>query len=135
MADDKSAQNKASEPATAFTSFFQTAPHLQHLMLFGPRMQAALLRASVAQQKETTSFLAHRCDEELKLADQIMAAATVKDVFSACMTFWQDAAAQYAREAGRTVEVQSRNALEVVDELRSEASAAAATVEPMRYAA
>lgn len=135
MTDDKSAQTKASERARAFTSLFQAAPHLQHLMLFGPRMQAALLRASVAQQKETASFLAHRCDEELKLADQIMAAATVNDVFSACVSFWQDGTAQYARAAGRAVEVQSRNALKVVDELRSEASAAAATVEPMRHAA
>ena len=135
MADDKSTQTRLSESATAFPSFFQAAPHLQRLMLFGPRMQAALLRASVSQQKETASFLAHRCDEKLKLADQIMAATTFKDVFSACVTFWQDAAAQFAREAGRAVEVQSRNALDVVDELRSEASAAATTVEPMRRAA
>jgi hypothetical protein len=116
-------------------SILQAAPQLQHLMLYGPRLQAALLRAAVAQQKETTAFVAKRCDEDLKLADKIMVASSVSDVFGAFLTFWHDAAAQYVREGAQSTEVHARNALGICSDLRGEVSAAAATVTPIRRAA
>lgn len=125
MADQSQPQGAPDAgPLHAFASIFQASPQLQHMMLFVPRMQAAMMRAAVTQQKETAAFLTRRRDEELKLADQIGKAETVKDVFTAWSGYWREAASQYAQEAGQVMERNSRSAREAADELGSEVTSA-----------
>lgn len=131
---DQSQDPSITGPERAFAPFFQAAPHMQHLMLFAPRLQAAVMRAAIAQQKEAAAFLTRRSEEDLKLTDDIGKATTFMDLATACFSFWQHAATQYAQQAGQVAETSSRSAMDVVDELRSEASAAA-NIEPMRNAA
>lgn len=121
-------------PVHAFTSLFQAPTQMQHLMLWAPRMQAIMMRAAFTRQKEAAAFLMRRCDEDLKFADQIGKAESPKDIFAACAAYWQDAVAQYGLEAGQTMQRGSRGALDVVNELRSEASTSGQDA-PLRHAA
>lgn len=125
MADQAKQGDSTVAPGFSFAPLLKAAPQIQHLMLFAPRLQAALLRAAVNQQKEAAAFVSRRCDEELRLAGEIGNADSFKDVYAACMGFWQKAASQYAHEVGRVAEVRSRSAIDIVDELRHETIVAA----------
>lgn len=95
-------------------------PFTEHLADFSqiamtlPHMQAALLKVMVGQQHEVASFAAGRLEEDMKLLDQITKAGSVKDLSAACLNFCQDAATQYAAEAGKLVEASSRGTLDAM---------------------
>jgi hypothetical protein len=120
--------------AAAFFPFAGIVPDVAKMLLVVPHFQAALLKAAVGQQREAIAFMGRRCDEELKLVDSIGAATSIKDVYSACLGFWQDAAGQYATEAGKVADLTSHNAMEAVRTVQQEA-ATVAPMQPLREAA
>jgi hypothetical protein len=135
MSDQQDQQSQADQTDTpSFSAFFEAVPRFGQLMLLASHIQAVIMRAAVAQRKEAATFLARRCDEKLKLADTIGQAPSLKDVFTAYASFWQDAAAQYVSQAGHAAEVNSHSTIGLVDELRSETEGASSTV-PLRKTA
>lgn len=114
--------------AVTFFPFAGIVPDVAKMLLVVPHFQAALLNAAIGQQREAIAFMGRRCDAELKLAESVGAATSIKDVYSACLGFWQDAAGQYAAEAGKVAELTSHNAMATVRAVQQEA----ATVSPMQ---
>lgn len=102
---------------------------IQKLFLMGPHFQAGLLRATLTRQNEALSFLGKRYQEDLKLAERIGSASSISDMISACVGFCQEAAQDYAEQAGKVTDIGSDLALVAVANLKEEAESG---VEAMR---
>lgn len=129
------AQNKSSGGAAGFaaanTSNFENAlPAIQSLLMVTPHIQAAMMRALIKQQRELFSFIGQRCEEDLKLVEQIGAATTMPDMFSACLGFCKDAALQYAEEAGKVTEMGSDGAIQAVSNIQEQAKVVTEMMQP-----
>jgi hypothetical protein len=135
MAPNEKVDAQPDRPSAAtFFPFAGIVPDVAKMLLVVPHFQAAMLKAAIGQQREAIAFMGRRCDEELKLVDSIGAAPSIKDVYSACLSFWRDAAGQYAAEAGKVAELSSHNAMEAVRAVQQEA-ATVAPMQPLREAA
>lgn len=89
--------------------FFQAGTSdMQGMMLTIPHMQAAGLRAMLAEQREMLSFAKRRCDEDLALADQLVEANDMKAVYEAVLHFYEGAAKDYVVEMSRALRLGSR---------------------------
>jgi hypothetical protein len=106
---------------------------MQNILLLAPRIQAAILRAVTTQQKEAAAFLTRWYEEELKLNGEIGEASTFKDAFTACVSFWQDAASQCAHLARARSRAPFAHRVRDPDELRNKVSVAADS-KPLREA-
>lgn len=96
--------------------------------MIAPHMQAAFLKAAIDQQRELFDFLGRRCDEDMKLAARLGSAASASDVYSACIGFYQDAATQYAAEAGKVAEIGSQGTIGIVHDIQQQQGEALAAV-------
>lgn len=97
------------------------AVDLQSMFLTLPHMQAAGLRAALAEQREVLSFAKHRCDEELALAQQLADARDVKGFYEAFLRFFEGAARDYVAELKRVSQIGARASSIAGKEMRREA--------------
>lgn len=137
MVDQKPQSVQTSETFfQAFPALLQAGPQMTNFLAIAQKMHGSLIRTAVLQQKEAAAFLSQRCEEELKLADQISTATSPTDIVAACFGYWREAATQYAAEATRAAQLTSRSTLEVVEELRNGAKATENPApEPLKAAA
>lgn len=84
----------------------------QKFLLAAARLQALGFKAAMRYQIEALSFLRHRCEQDMKFVDALVADDEFTDAFDVCVTFMQNAANEYAAEAGKMAEIGSRVASE-----------------------
>lgn len=97
------------------------AVDIQRMFLALPHMQAAGMRAALAEQREMLSFAKHRCDQDLALAQQLVDADDVKGLYEAFLRFCEGAAKDYVAELTRASRIGSRVASIATTEIRHEA--------------
>lgn len=119
--------NRAAQPSLPGLAHNPIAD-MQKLLLMTPHFQAALLKAVLAQQSATLSFLGRRCQEDMKLAERIGAANSLSDMISVCFGFCKDAAQDYAEHAGKATDIGSDIALVTVANLQQEVESAMETM-------
>lgn len=82
-----------------------TAPlNLPNPMVGFAHMQAMGLRMLLTQQNEILGFLGRRCEQDLRLLNDIVAASEPKAMMDALTDFYRNAAKDYAVKIGRSVE-------------------------------
>ena len=92
----------------------------QKLALTAARLQAHAFKAAMRYQLEALAFLRHRCEMDVKLADDLVASDELNDAFDICTMFMQTAATEYAAEAGRFASISSRIASDAARRVRKE---------------
>lgn len=107
-------------PAFAASSF-PMASQGQKYMSSATRYNAQALKAVMRYQIETLGFLKRRYEQDMKLVDDLLATEETNDAIDVLATFWQNAAADYAAEAGRIAQIGSRIAGEAAGQVRREA--------------
>ncbi|RWB25951.1 MAG: phasin family protein [Mesorhizobium sp.] len=105
-----------------------TATNGQRLLIAAAGLQAHALRAMMRYQIETLSFLKHRCEQNVKMVDDLVAGSEFNDAFDVLSNFLQNATSDYAMEAGKVASISSRLASEIARHVRSQAEA---TIEDM----
>jgi len=143
MAQDNKGTIPSDKDAAPWTKFFpfpagqslSTVPDFQKLLMVGPHMQAAMLKAAIDQQKALFGFLQQRCDQDMKFAQKIGSAASIGEVVSASLSFCQEAAVDYAAQASRAAEISAQGTIEVAHDLEQERAEVLAPVERARAAA
>lgn len=111
----------SSNSQIAWTSMKPAAVDLQKMLLAVPHMQAAGLKAALAEQREMLSFVKHRCDQDLVLTEQLAEANDVKGIYEALLRFYEVAATDYVAELSRVSRVGSRAVRKAAEEIRQEA--------------
>ena len=99
------------------------------------RMQGQALKAGLRYQIEALSFMKHRCEQDLKLVEDILGSDDFNDAFDVCANFWQNARLEYSREAAKVTGIGSQVVSDAAKELRKEAEAATAEMAAQTVAA
>jgi hypothetical protein len=99
-----------------------------NLFFAATRLQANAFKAMMRYQIETLSFLKHRYEQDVKLADDLLASDEFNDAFDVLGNFMQNASSDYAAEAGKVASIGSKLASETAKRLRKEAET---TIEDM----
>lgn len=105
-----------------------TATNGQKLLIAAAGLQAHALKAMMRYQIETLSFLKHRCEQNVKMVDDLVTGGDFNDAFDVLNNFLQNATSDYAMEAGKVASVNSRLASEIARHVRRQAEA---TIEDM----
>lgn len=87
-------------------------------------LQATALKAAIRCQIETLSFWKHRCEQNIKLIDDLFAGGEFADVFDVSSNFLQNATSDYAIEASNLARVGSRLTSDMARRVRREAESA-----------
>ncbi|WP_292168453.1 phasin family protein [Mesorhizobium sp.] len=87
-------------------------------LLAAADLQAQAFKAMMRCQIETHSFLKHRCEQNVRLADDLVAGNEFNDAFDVLNTFFQNATSDYAIEAGRVASIGSKLASETAERVR-----------------
>lgn len=95
----------------------------QRYALAGARLQAHAFKAAMRYQIELLTFVKHRYEQDLKLADDLLASTELNDAFDVWRGFMERAATDYAAEASKVASISSRIATSTVKEARKEAEA------------
>lgn len=110
------------QPAADQPDFFSPGmANNQKAFLAASRLQAQAFKAIMRYQIETLSFLKHRCEQDVKLVDDLVASDEFSDVFDVFSNFVQNATLEYAREAGKVASIGSRLATEAANRVRKQA--------------
>ena len=110
--------------STRTDPFAQVTPLLsnsQKALLSAARLQAQAYKAMMRYQIEVLSFLKHRYEEDMRLADDIASAQDLSNAFEICTDFWQQAITEYSDEAGKMANLGSRLASDTARQVRKEA--------------
>lgn len=99
------------------------------------RLQGRTVKAGLRYQIEALSFLKHRCEQDLKFVEDLLAGDDFSDAFDVCANFWQNAQMEYSQEAAKMTEIGSRVVSDTARELRREARAATADMAAQTVAA
>jgi hypothetical protein len=97
----------------------------QKFVLAAARLQAQTFKAAMRYQIEALGFLKHRFEQDVKLVDDLVTSNEFNDAFDVFTTFMQNAANEYATEAGKVVAIGSKLASETAKEVRRKAEEAA----------
>lgn len=108
-------------PALPEMPVFENA---QRYMFANARLQAHLFKAYMTYQIELLGFLKHRFEQDVKLADGLLASDQFNDAFDVVQGFMQNAATEYAAEAGKIASISSRIASKTAREVNKETTAA-----------
>ena len=103
----------------------------QKLLQTGVRLQAHAFKGMLQYQIEALSFLKRRCENDMKLMEDLAGSEESKDAFDVVANFAQNAISDYAAEAGRVASIGARLASETAKRVRKEAEV---TVEDMATA-
>ena len=101
-----------------------TAQNAQKLILAAAFLQAHTFKAMMRYQIETLSFLKHRCEQDVRLAEDLIDGSDFKDAFDVFANFLQNATSQYATEAGKVAALTSKLVSETARRVRKEAETA-----------
>ena len=93
----------------------------QKLFHAAAKLQAYAFKAVMSYQVETLAFLKHRCEQDVKLMDDLAASDEFNDAFDVVSNFVQNATAEYSTEAGKIASIGSRLASETAQRMRKEA--------------
>jgi hypothetical protein len=96
----------------------------QKFVLAAASLQAHAFKAMMRYQIETLAFLKHRYEQDVKLADNLIAGSAFNDAFDVLSSFLQNATSEYAREAGKVAALTSKLASETARHVRNEAETA-----------
>lgn len=109
------------EPTGA--TLLQTIPMLtqgQKGLFSLARLHGHAFKSAMRYQMETLSFLKHRCEQNMKLADDLLASDDFNDAFDVCTYYCQNAQLDYSREAAKVTSIGSRAAAEAAKKLQRE---------------
>jgi len=141
MAQDNK-HGAVSDNTAPWTRFFPfpagqglSAPDLHKMLMIGPHVQAALLKAAIDQQKALFGFLQQRCDQDMKFAEKLGSASSIGEVVSAGLGFCQEAAVDYATQASRAAEIGTQGTIEIAHDLEQERAGVLPPAERARRAA
>jgi hypothetical protein len=81
-------------------------------------MQAHTFKALLRVQIESLTFFKHRCEQEVKLVDDLLTSEKYHNTFGVYGEFWQKAFAEYSNEARKFASIGSR----IVSESAKQAS-------------
>ncbi|MCA1370434.1 hypothetical protein I6F15_24055 [Bradyrhizobium sp. BRP14] len=70
-------------------------------------LQAEALKAALCYQIEILRFGKNRCEQNLRLLENVSSPGHVTDAFDLCCNFWQNAFLDYSEEAARMAEIGS----------------------------
>ncbi|PDQ23059.1 hypothetical protein CN311_00290 [Mesorhizobium sanjuanii] len=101
-----------------------TPQNVQKLVFAGAFIQAHAFKAMMRYHIETLAFLKHRCEQDVKLAEDLIAGSEFNDAFDVFSTFLQNAASEYATEAGKVATLTSKLASETARRVRKDARTA-----------
>jgi hypothetical protein len=87
----------------------------------GVRFQTQAFRAVMRYQIESLEFLKHRCEQDMKLMDDLTKSLEYKDTFDVVSNFVQNASAEYANEAAKMAMIGSRLASQAAKRVSEEA--------------
>lgn len=93
----------------------------QKLFNAAAQLQAQSYRALMRYQIEMLGFLKHRCEQDVKLVDDLVASDQFNDAFDVVSNFMQNAASEYTAEAGKFAAIGGRLASETAKRVRKEA--------------
>ncbi|SFU21385.1 phasin family protein [Mesorhizobium sp. YR577] len=93
----------------------------QKALLAMGRLHAQNVKTMLHFQSEGLAFLKHRYEEEMKLVDDLMTTDGLIDAFVVYAGFFQNAVAEYSREAAKLNTIGSRAASETAKRVRREA--------------
>jgi hypothetical protein len=94
----------------------------QEFLSQAARLQAQAYRAVMRYQIEMLDFLKHRFERDVKFLDDLAASAELHDTFDVMTNFIQNAATEYAAEAGKVATIGSKLSSETARRLRKQAS-------------
>jgi hypothetical protein len=119
--------NRQTETAASAFPLFPATPMLangQKFFLAAARLQVNAYQALMRYQIETLGFLKHRCEQDAKLAEDLVASDEFKDAFDIVGNFVENAASDYAAEVGKVASIGSKLASETAKRVRKEADGA-----------
>lgn len=124
---NSSAGNSSAGNSSAGKGWFDSkAPMagMQDYMMSLPHMFAVSTKAMLNHQKEMLSFMTARCEQQMRLVDQISGAREAKEILDAVVSFGQSAAKHYSSEVSKVAELTSDSASAAMDGIRHEAQVA-----------
>jgi hypothetical protein len=86
-------------------------------------------------QIEALNFMKHRCEQNLKLLDDLVESSEFNDAFDVFSVFVENAACEYSTEAGRMATMGSKLASETARRVRREADTRVEDIMAARTAA
>ncbi|WP_292246048.1 phasin family protein [Mesorhizobium sp.] len=101
-----------------------TTTNGQKFLFAAADLQATALKAVISYQIETLSFHKRRCEQNVKLIDDLFAGGEFVDVFDVTSNFLQNATSAYATEAGNFARVGSRLTSDMARRVRRQAESA-----------
>ena len=87
-------------------------------------LQAQAFKAMMRYSIESASFLKHRCEEDVRLIDDLAAAKDFGEALEVFAEFSRDALSDYSREAGKMAGMGSKVASTALVQVRKEAETA-----------
>lgn len=107
--------------------FALTAPmaaNAQKFLFSMARLQAQGYKAMMRYQIEALSFLKHRYEQDVKLAEDLAGSTDFNDAFDVYAGFFQNAVTEYSSETGKMANIGSRIASDAARRVRKETDAA-----------
>ncbi|MCA0008739.1 MULTISPECIES: phasin family protein [unclassified Mesorhizobium] len=106
------------EPSSLGTQLLPVAENGQKLFLAAASLQVHAFKAMMRFNVETLAFLKHRCEQDVRLADDLISGPQFNDAFDIFAAFVQNATSQYVIEAGKVAALTSRLASETARNMR-----------------
>lgn len=101
-------------------ALFPTIAYGQKGLFTLARLQGLTFKAAMRYQIEGLSFLQRRCEQDMKLVDDLLATGDFSDAFDVCANFCQNAVMDYSREAANVTSIGSDVASDTARQLRAE---------------
>jgi hypothetical protein len=114
----------ASTQPDPFAAAAPMVANAQKFVFSMARLQAHGYKAMMRYQIEALSFLKHRYEQDVKLAEDLVASADFNDAFDVYTGFVQNAVTEYSSETGKMANIGSRIASETARRVRKETDAA-----------
>ncbi|MBZ9672274.1 phasin family protein [Mesorhizobium sp. ES1-3] len=95
-----------------------TTENGQKFFLAIASLQVHAFKAMMRYNVETLGFLKHRCEQDLKLADDLISGPQFNDAFDIVAAFLQNATSQYVTEGGKVATLTSKFASETARHVR-----------------
>jgi|APTNR8051073442_1049403.scaffolds.fasta_scaffold97326_2 hypothetical protein len=114
----------ASTQPDPFAASGPMVANAQKFLFSMARLQAQGYKAMMRYQIEGLSFLKHRYEQDVKLAEDLVASADFADAFDVYAGFVQNAVTEYSSETGKMANIGSRIASETARRVRKETDAA-----------
>lgn len=93
----------------------------QKMFLAATRFQVGAYKAAMRYQIEMLNFLRHRFEQDVKLAEDLVASDELSDAFDAISNFFQNATTEYTAEASKMASIGSKLSSETARRMRKQA--------------